>query len=334
MKVAVLARTGGGERLAAVIAARLPGAAMVSAGDRVAGTMARLWPEYDAFVCVMAAGIVVRALAPLLDDKRRDPCCVVVDETGRFAVSLLSGHLGGGNDLARQVAAILGGQAVITTASDLRGHTALDLWARDLGLRVEDHARLTWASARLLAAGSLHIWSEIPLPFLPPDLVAVRTPAAADIVVSCSSATPADTLVLRPRLLVAGIGCNRGVTEEQVGRAVAATLAGAGLSPASLAALATIDVKRDEAGLLAYARAAGLPLFLYSAGELNAVQGVEVSEAARRATGARAVAEPAALLAAHADKLLIRKQKCTDLTVAVAMAPSLSWAPGPAATNI
>ncbi|HEB69472.1 MAG TPA: cobalamin biosynthesis protein CbiG, partial [Desulfobulbus sp.] len=118
----------------------------------------------------MATGIVVRTLAPLLQDKRLDPAVVVCDEKGRFAVSLLSGHLGGGNALARQVAAILGGQAVITTASDVLGRTALDLWAHALDLQVADKRALTRIMGKLVNHGSVTLHSDYPLPELPDDI--------------------------------------------------------------------------------------------------------------------------------------------------------------------
>ena len=135
--------------------------------------MARVWADYGEIVCIMAAGIVVRTVAPLLRDKYQDPAVVVCDERGRFAVSLLSGHLGGANDLARRVAELTGGQAVLTTASDVLGRTALDLWCRDLGLIPADKAALTRAMGLLVDRGGLTVWSRYPLPPLPADLTPV-----------------------------------------------------------------------------------------------------------------------------------------------------------------
>ena len=104
------------------------GGDFVACKGRLAQEMALCFQEYSQIICIMATGIVVRTIAPLLKDKYRDPALVVCDERGRFAISLISGHLGGANVLAEQVAAATGGQAVLTTASDVLGKTALDLW--------------------------------------------------------------------------------------------------------------------------------------------------------------------------------------------------------------
>src|SRR5512133_3174607 len=129
MNIAIVAITAGGKRLAGELAARLEGASLLhpADGQKVAELIAANWQRFDGLVCIMAAGIVVRAIAPLLGDKHTDPCVVVMDERGQHAVSLLAGHIGGGNDLARKVAALTGGTPIITTASDTLHLAALDL---------------------------------------------------------------------------------------------------------------------------------------------------------------------------------------------------------------
>lgn len=330
-RVACLGVSEGGQRLAGQIAAAL-GGIVIPQRTNLGELMPQVWREYDGLVCVMAAGIVVRCIAPLVSDKERDPGVVVVDEAGAFAVSLLSGHLGGANDLARRVAAITGGQAVITTTSDVLGHTALDLWAREMGLAVEDRMALTHASATLVNSGSLRIYSEIPVDSLPADFVAVHESESADCIVSHRvAAWPEGILVLRPRHLVVGIGCNRGTASEQIAAAVEEACAVHSLSPLAIRNLASIDVKADEAGLLAFAEERGLAIDFYSKDELNRVAGISPSEAVLRATGAQGVAEPAALLSSGAENLLVRKMKWKDVTIAIAQAPSTLSAPAPAA---
>lgn len=163
MKIGILAITQGGKKLAGELAAKMPASLVLSQEKGVARLLAEHWREMDGFVCIMASGIVVRAIAPLLQGKEYDPCVVVMDEKGRHAVSLLSGHLGGGNDLARRVAALLGGEAVITTASDTLGLAPLDLWAREQELVCESKQGLTHASARLVNSGTLNIFPRCPL---------------------------------------------------------------------------------------------------------------------------------------------------------------------------
>ncbi|MDH5297944.1 MAG: cobalamin biosynthesis protein [Desulfobulbaceae bacterium] len=332
-RIACLGVTQGGRRLAAEIAKGLPGGTVLSVRTPLGELLPVLWGEYDGLVMVMAAGIVVRLIAPLVKDKKIDPCVVVVDEAGRFAVSLLSGHLGGGNELAREVAALTSGQAVITTASDTLGHTALDLWAREQNLAVEDYRKLAGSSARLVNSGSLRIFSELPVSSLPlpEDFVAVATPEAADCIVSNRLVPwPASAAVLRPRNLVVGMGCNRGTSSHQIEAAVAEAFSAHGLSQLAIRNLASIDLKEDEAGLLAFAQARGLMIDFFSKDALNGVAGVSVSQAVLRATGAKSVAEPAALLSSAADNLLVRKMKWKDVTIAIAQAPSTLSAPAPA----
>ena len=145
MKIGIIAITTGGRELAVRLCAMLDDATLLekSAGEKIAGTIAKNWRQYDALICIMAAGIVVRAVAPLLEDKFTDPCVVVLDEKGKHAISLLSGHIGGGNALARKVAGLLGGTAVITTSSDTLELVALDLWAQEQQLVVPDRKELT-----------------------------------------------------------------------------------------------------------------------------------------------------------------------------------------------
>jgi cobalamin biosynthesis protein CbiG len=121
------------------------------------GVVTELWSKYEALVFIMASGIVVRTIAPLLRDKKTDPAVVVLDEAGKFAVSLAGGHLGGANELASEVARFLGGEAVITTASDVNGLPSLDLWARDHGLIIENWQDLPQVSTRYVNNGGLRI---------------------------------------------------------------------------------------------------------------------------------------------------------------------------------
>lgn len=318
MKIGVIAITYGGRKLAADLATKMPEVQLLPQEGGVAQALAQHWREMDGFVCIMATGIVVRAIAPLLEDKKSDPCVVVVDEKGHHAVSLLSGHLGGGNDLAREVAAMLGGEAVITTASDTLGLPALDLWARDQDLSCESKEGLTKASAKLVNTGSLRIFSEVAIASLPQGLVQVVGPELADIVVSPRLGDFGASVVFRPKNLVVGVGCNRGVPVEELRQACEELFADQGLSQLSIRNLASIDVKQDEVALLAFAKEQGWWLEFLSKEELNRVEGVAVSEAALRNVGAIGVAEPAALLSAQSNDLLVGKRKWHNVTMAVA----------------
>ncbi|MFP7753874.1 cobalt-precorrin 5A hydrolase [Thermodesulfobacteriota bacterium B35] len=324
---AILALTEGGCRLGRRLAVDLGGAGFFPCRGRVRAEIHRCWQEYDALVCIMAAGIVVRSIAPLLEDKRTDPAVLVCDEQGGFVIPLLSGHLGGGNELAIRIAGLTGGRAVVTTASDVLGRTPLDLWARDLGLQVADRPALTRAMGRLVDRGRVSVYSDYCLPALPPDIRPVDTAAEADLVITARTA-PCRGVLLHPPVLVAGIGCNRGTGSEEIGAALAATCREHGLALASVCRLASIDLKQDEEGLLALAESHGLAMDFYHRDLLNRVEGIESSAAVLRATGARGVAEPAALLSSGGQRLLVRKRKWNNVTVAIAEVVSPWSEPG------
>ncbi len=326
--IAIIGLTHGGLELASRLAHLLQADLLDPRPQGLAATLAQAWPQYDGLVLIMAAGIAVRAISPLLRDKHTDPGVVVMDEAGHFAVSLLSGHLGGGNALALRCAALSNGQAVITTASDTLGLTAIDLWARAQGLTLT-HGSLTTASAALVNHGRIKVFCDL-AGTLPPDFERVPTHEAAELIITNRlPAVEGSQTTLCPKNLAMGIGCNRGTSKEQIELAAQATCRQKGISFAAVGRLASIDLKRDEEGLLQFAAAHGLDLCWYSAYQLNSVPGVTPSPAALKATGAQAVAEPAALLAAGTHTLLIRKITWKDVTIAIAETPTLLTAAYP-----
>jgi cobalt-precorrin 5A hydrolase/precorrin-3B C17-methyltransferase len=300
-------------------------------------TVADLWESGHDLICIMAAGIVVRTLASLLKDKKSDPAVVVVDEAGGFAVSLVSGHLGGANERAQEIARFLGGKAVITTASDVNHLPPIDLWARDNDLTIENWALLPRVGTRFVNNGALRVYSDIPLDF-PDEFLRVADPRFGDIIITnrkdvysgpsfCTNAGEGvsagacrvkEQLCLRSVNLVVGIGCNRGAAEDEIEVAVQRTLDEHNFAFSSIRSIATIDIKGNEPGLKAYVGKHDFPLHTFKSEELNRVEGIEKSDAVLKATGAYGVAEPAALLAAGSDKLLVHKQKKGNVTVAIA----------------
>ncbi len=283
-----------------------------------AGAAKKKWDECESFIFIMAAGIVVRTIGPLIKDKRSDPAVVVLDEKGKYAVSLLSGHLGGANERSREIAGFLKGETVITTASDVNRLTSIDLWARDNDLVIEDWKLLPHTGTSLINRGSLNVYTDIEIA-LPDEFVKVADPAAADLLITHMKSLSSDSgLYLRPKNLVVGVGCNSGTSAGEIETAVRNVLDKYNFSFSSVRSIATIDLKTEEPGMKAFARRCSFGLLSFRPEELNNVTGVSWSEAAFRATGAKAVAEPAALLATGAEMLLVPKQKIGNVTVAVA----------------
>ncbi|GAC1607812.1 MAG: precorrin-3B C(17)-methyltransferase [Mycobacteriales bacterium] len=266
--------------------------------------LATAWRECDALVVFLATGATVRLLAPLLADKSTDPGVVSVDETGRFAVALVGGHGGGANELAARVAEVLGGTAVITTATDAVGLPGLDM----LGWPVEgDVAGVTRA---LLDGEPVRLSAEQQWP-LPP----LQVGGTGDVVLHVTDRMVEGGAVLRPPSLVLGIGASRGVTADELNELVERALEG--LSPRSVAAVATVDAKADEAGLLELCARRGLSLVTYPAQLLAQVEVPNPSDEPLRVLGTASVAEAAALL--HSGgALIVEKTKSAMATVAVA----------------
>jgi len=317
-RTAILHLTAGGAELACRLGEIVDAPEIFPCRGSLRQTMTTCWQNFDHLVCIMASGIVVRMIAPLLADKRMDPSVIVCDEQGRFAISLLSGHIGGGNALAKKIAEGLGGEAVITTASDVLGHTALDLWAEGLELVVADKAAFTRVMGKLVNQGRIALYSEYPLPSVPGDIFIREDPGKADIVISCRTGICPDAVLLHPGALVAGMGCNRNTPAHEMAQALAEACAEHGLALQSVRSLASIDLKRDEAGLLEFAETHGYPLDFFHRDQLNGVSGVSTSAAVLKATGAKGVAEPAAVLASGGGRLLVHKMKWKNVTVAIA----------------
>jgi cobalt-precorrin 5A hydrolase/precorrin-3B C17-methyltransferase len=265
----------------------------------VGDAVRRAFGECEQLVCFLATGAVVRLLAPLLGDKRADPGVVCVDEAGRFAVSLVGGHGGGANALARAVGGVLGAEPVVTTATDAAGLPGLDT----LGLPVE--GAVAAVSRALLDGEPVALRAEVawPLPALPLADRGAYTVRVTDRVVE----PDAREVVLRPPTLVVGVGASRGAPVAEVLALVEDTLRGAGLSTASLAELATVDAKAEEPGLVGAAERLGVPLVTYSAAELAEVEVPNPSEAPLAALGTPSVAEAAALR--RGGELLVPKRK-------------------------
>ena len=248
------------------------------------GWTAWAWARADALVFVGAAGIAVRAIAPHVRDKFSDPAVVSVDEAGRFVVPLLSGHVGGANELARRVAALTGGQAAVSTATDVNGLFAVDVWARERGMAITDRVLAKEVSAALLEGRPVGFASDFGHP-CPEGLTTGPAELGVWITDRTGEGPFPRALRLVPRSLILGIGCRRGTPEAAIAAAADAALAG--LAPEAVAGVATIDLKKDESGLLAFCARRGLPLTTYSAEALRLCAGDHRGGQRVRAGGGR-----------------------------------------------
>jgi len=254
----------------------------------------------NALVFVSAVGIAVRAIAPHVRDKTTDPAVVALDDTGQNVITLLSGHIGGGNDLARKIAAVTGGRAVVTTATDTHRIEAVDEWAVRNNCSVENPEMIKNVSAAML------------------DNKPVGVAITDELFKELSPPWPV-TLWLRPRLLVLGVGCRRGIWKEALDEAVEDFLIGAGRSSMSIKAVASIDLKRNEPAITDFCSKHNLPFLTYSVEELNkAVGSFSSSQKVLETTGVDNVCERAAVLASGNGVLLRSKTLYPGITLALA----------------
>jgi len=265
-----------------------PGSAMDWAAEAFA--------ESDALLFIGAAGIAVRAIAPHIRSKLTDPAVVVMDELGRHVIPILSGHIGGANDLALEIAEKTGAEAVITTATDLNGLPAIDSWAVKNDCAIENPSNIRAVSSAALSGKPVGVMITERL-LTPPFPV---------------------TLVLRPRTLVLGAGCRRGADPARFEECALDFLKCCGASLLSVRALATLDRKADEGAFLAFCQKYRLRLLAFTAEELKAVPGAFArSEAVERAVGVDNVCERAAVRASG-GRLLAGKARYEGVTLALA----------------
>ena len=345
MHVAIIAITGNGARIGALLLHGVPESRLFviekhATGDAlpfshgVQALVDRLWPDYGGFVFIMATGIVVRTIAPLLQAKDRDPAVVVLDDAGRFAVSLLSGHIGGANALAKRCAELVGSIPVITTATDANDLPSFDMLAKENGWSIDDLSRVKLLNALLLEGKEIAVVDrgdvvrnycagKGQLSFHEDFAHALMSGASGQLVVT-NRVLPRRhmgerTLVLRPRNLCLGIGCNRGTSAEEIETVVTANLERLSLSFKSVQCIASARAKEDEVGLLAFAGKFSTQILFFESEELNEVEVPSPPSAhAFSAIGATGVAEPAALLASGGGRLLLHKIKDGNVTLAIA----------------
>lgn len=297
---------------------RLAGELGAAAYESLGAWTGERFADCGGIIFVGASGIAVRAVAPYVRDKLTDPAVVSVDETGRFAVPLLSGHVGGANELARRVAALTGGVAAVSTATDVNGVFAVDQWAAEQGFALDGRAAAKHISAALLAGETVGFMSDFPVEGALPEGVAGADAALGfSVTLSPSRAPFRETLRLVPRIVTLGVGCRRGTACAAIAEAVDTALERAGVSGLGLRRVCTIDLKRDEAGLLAFCRDRGLELHCFTAEELRAVPGeFTPSSFVEGVTGVDNVCERCAVLGG--GRLLLPKQALGGVTVALA----------------
>ena len=340
-KIAIWAITPQGADLAYRIAAQLPGAELfvsarlesieesATAFTNLADAVAKRFETYEGHLFIMSTGIVVRIIAAHIRNKMVDPAVVVMDEKGRFAISLLAGHIGGANRLTHQIAQISGAEAVITTATDVNRLPAIDVLAQENDLFIENPRAIKNVNMAIVSRQEIFIHDPFQIlastladlnptkwsPFVQKKEIAAAGIFVDDTVIDL----PAQVLVLRPQSLAIGVGCNRGTSSEEITALFETILHTNNLSRQSVGCFASIDLKRDEIGLLAFAKAFKRPLLFFGKSDLNQVETIQSPSAVvEKHIGVKSVCEAAAILAARKGELIVPKASTPNVTMAVA----------------
>lgn len=271
----------------------------------------------ELLVFVSSCGIAVRKIAPFVHDKRTDPAVVCVDEKGTFVIPLLSGHIGGANALARKLADSLHATPVITTATDINKKFSVDTWATENGCAISS-MKLAKAVSAAILEGDIPLKSDFPVVGNLPNGVISGETGKLGVYLTATNQEPFEnTLRLIPKGLHLGIGCRRGIEKEAIQAAVEQVFKENHLDFRAVQSAASIDLKKDEEGLLSFCEEHNIPIRFYTAAQLEAVPGeFTPSPFVQSITGVDNVCERAAL--AGADELIVRKTACHGVTVAVA----------------
>lgn len=346
MKVAVLAITKNGVSIGSRLAGEFPDMEVYAPKKLLSEAPGIRWYEeptptkiadlfgsYEGLICLFSLGAVVRLIAPHIRDKKTDPAVLVIDDKLNYVISVLSGHIGGANQLAREIAERMGSTPVITTAADVNRTIAVDLVGRDLGWVVDDDSTVTAVSAHMVNgerigvyqdAGDRNWWAGR-LPdnvTLYRDMRTMEGSGCRAFLIITDGPVPegirANSVVYRPPSLVAGVGLHQDTTTETIKSGLSACLDRHGLSIKSVAKLASLKKPRDVQGLIEAGRDLGVPIQYVDRTELARVEAPNPSDVVKKFEGTPSVSEAAAMLVSG-GALAVEKQKFPpDLTVAVA----------------
>ncbi len=275
----------------------------------------------DAFLFICAAGIAVRLIAPLIKSKDRDPAVVVMDELGRYVIPILSGHLGGANEAAARFAQTTGAELVLTTATDINGQFAVDVWSKYAGCHIMDISKIKNISSAVLQGEKVGVSSTFPFEGEMPEPLTLEEAETGICISLAGNQKPyANTLNLVPRIVTIGAGCRKGVSAEAFERFILKQLSEKHVAVEAVEQLASIELKKNEACILAFCDKYRIPFVTYTAEELQEVQGnFPSSNLVKSVTGVDNVCERSAVLASNYGTKILSKTSGGGCTCALAM---------------
>ena len=322
-KIAYFYLTQQGEKLAKKLSDTLPGT--IFGKEEFKKNMVEAFQNFDGLVCIMAAGIVVRTLASCLVHKSKDPAVVVMDQKGQYAISLISGHLGGANELAGKLAEISGGEPVITTATDVEKRISFDVFAKKHHLAIENIDNLKYISNQVVEGRRVDVICEKDYDIFNKQICRVKEPGDYPLVVidekkKVESQSP--DLYLRPKTIAVGVGCKRGMEAEPIKEALKTVLEEEEISPLCVKSIATIGLKADEPGIQELAEEYQVPLLIVEDEKIAELDfeklGITQSGFVKNTTGLPSVSTSCAYLTSETGQIIRDKAKFKGITIALA----------------
>lgn len=322
--ISILAFTHRGRHLASKLKNAMPAEYEVNIFDKKTKTadyLAEHFDEKDTFIFISAAGIAVRMIAPLIKSKDVDPAVIVMDELGNFVIPILSGHLGGGNEAATEIGELMGVTPVLTTATDINGKFAVDLWSKYAGCKIIDVKGIKTISSAILDGQPVGVESGFPFEGKVPKELTLDS-ADIGIAVSLNDKVKPfkTTFNVVPTILTLGVGCRKNASVETFEKFILDLLKEKKISIHAIEKIVSIDLKKYEKCILAFSDKYHIPFLTYSAEELNAVEGdFEVSEFVKSITGVDNICERSAILGSGNGRKILSKTTGGAATAALAM---------------
>lgn len=281
-----------------------------------------LFNNYEGLIFIMAIGIVVRVIAPYIVSKIKDPAIVVLDEKGNYVVSLLSGHIGGANELAIKVAKIVGGKAVITTATDINNTPAADIIAKENNCHIENIENLKYINGALARGETINLFTDYKVNNSKEDFIVINSQEEYknNIVLSdrIHNLNFGITLYLRPKILVLGIGCKKNIEYKKIELSIKAFMDKNNRSINSINIISSIDIKAHENGILDFCKNYNIVYKTFTAEQLKTVEHkFTISEFVKQTVGVGNVCETSGYIASNKGYQIASKTLYNGITLAL-----------------
>ena len=335
MKVAIISVSDKGQNLAFNLKEKLDMDSTIIKCDLYHKNVKKYFPilfyEYDAIIAIMASGILIRSIAPLIESKITDPAVINIDDNGKFVISTLSGHIGGANELTNKISNLIDATPVITTSTDVNNKLGIDVLARDLYLSIDNPKEILYFNKAILEGREISLKVNPNKNFEYLFEYLNKTPMEINVSIYYTSRIPVDEvhvtldeheLILKEKKIVVGIGCRRGKEYEKICEGFVKSLDDLNILPSRVNLLASAEIKKDEKGILELSENFGIPVNFVEIDKLKLFESDDVSksEFVYSKFGIYGVCEPSALImAGYESKLIYKKTSYDGVTISVAV---------------